>query len=308
MSGFFAGIRWLPLSMLLALGAMWGGNPNFSRALGLEGVSPPGIVFWQTLGAGAILLAICAVRRILPPFDRRALIYYAFIGWVCIDLSYMIVVIVVRHIPVGFLAVITVLSPLLTYVFAILVRLERPQIMRVAGILVGLAGIAVLVLPRGSLPSEDALPFVLLGLLVPAGYAAGNVFAELGRPKGADNVALAAGTMIFAAAGGAVIALANGSFFLPVWQAPGRAEALLAGYAVTTAVAFLCFLGIVSRAGAVYLGQVGYLVTLAGIGWGMLFFGETHGRWLWIAVAVVFAGVALVNFGPRRPGPRATTG
>ena len=298
-------MRWIPLLMLLALGAMWGGNPNFSKALGIEGISPPAIVFWQTLGAGSILLAVCAIRRIPLPLDRKALIYYAFIGWVCIDMAYMTVVIVVRHIPVGSLAVITVLSPLLTYVFAIVLQLERPQILRVTGILIGLGGVAVLVLPRGSLPSEDALPYALLGLLVPAGYAAGNVFAEIGRPKGADNVALAAGTMIFANIGGGVIALANDSFH-PAWQSLGRGEALLAGYAVTTAVAFMFFLGIVSRAGAVYLGQVGYLVTLAGIGWGMLFFGERHGPWLWLAVAVVFCGVALVNFGPRRPGPRAT--
>lgn len=293
--------------MLLVLGAMWGGNPNYSKALGLEGVSPPGIVFWQTLGAGAILLVICALRGLRLPLDRRALIYYAFIGWVCVDLSYMTVVVVVRHIPVGFLAVVTVLSPLLTYIFAILVQLERPQFLRVVGILVGLGGVAILVLPEGSLPSDEALPWALLGLLVPAGYAAGNVFAELGRPRDADNVALAAGTMLFAAFGGAVIAFANDSFH-PVWVDPGRAEMLLAGYAITTAVAFLCFLGIVSRAGAVYLGQVGYLVTLAGIGWGMLFFGETHNHWLWLAVAVVFCGVALVNFGPRRPGPRAISG
>jgi drug/metabolite transporter (DMT)-like permease len=292
--------------MLVALGAMWGGNPNFSKALGLAGVSPPAIVFWQALGAGAVLTGVCALRGIRLPRDRGALVYYAFIGWFCIDLAYMTVVVVVRHIPVGFLSTITVLSPLLTYVFAIALRLERPQALRVAGILVGLCGVAILVLPKGSLPSEAVLPYALLGLLVPTCYASGNVFAELARPKGVDNLALAAGTMIFAAAGGLVVALLDGSFH-PVWIAPGRPEMLLAGYALVTATAFLFFLGIVSRAGAVYLGQVGYLVTLFGIGWGMLFFGETHGPWLWLAVAVVFVGVALVNFGPRRPGPRATT-
>lgn len=306
MTGSAAGVRWLPLVMLVALGAMWGGNPNFSKALVLEGVSPPAVVFWQTLGAGLILLAVCVVRRTRIPLNLRALVYYAFIGWVCIDLSYMIVVTVVRHIPAGFVAVVTVVSPLLTYIFAIVLRLERPQILRVFGILVGLCGVAILVLPEGSLPSRDALPWALLALLVPTGYAAGNVFAELGRPRGADTVALAAGTMVFAALGGIVISTANDSFHA-VWVSPGRAELLLGGYAVTTAVAFLFFLGIVSRAGAVYLGQVGYLVALAGIGWGMLFFGETHSHWLWLAVIVVFCGVALVNFGPRRPGPRATT-
>jgi len=307
MSGNAAGLRWLPLLMLVCLGALWGGNPSFSKAIAQAGISPPSIIFWQTLGAGVVLLAVCALRGIRPPTDRRALAYYAFIGWVCIDIAYMTMVIAVRHIPVGFLAVITVLSPLLTYVFAILVRLELPQPVRLAGILLGLAGVAILVLPRGSLPSEDALPWALLALLVPTGYAAGNVYAELGRPRNADSVALAAGTMVFAAFGGALTALVTDTFH-PAWADPGEAELLIGGFALTTAVAFLLFQGIVVRAGAVYLGQVGYLVALATIGWGMLFFGETHNHWLWLAIAVTFSGVALVNFGPRRPGPRATMG
>ena len=302
-----AGIRWLPLAMLVCLGALWGGNPSFSKAIAAAGVSPPSTVFWQALGAGVLLLTVCALRGIRVPYDRKALIYYAFIGWFCVDMAYMTLVVVAHHIPVGLIAVITVLSPLLTYLFAILIRLELPQPVRLAGILIGLAGVGVLVVPRGSLPSPDALPWVLLALLVPTGYAAGNVFAELGRPKGGNSVALSAGTMVFAAFGGAVIALATDSFH-PAWAAPGRAELLLAGFAATTAVAFLLFQGIVARAGAVYLGQVGYLVALATIGWGMLFFGETHNAWLWLAIAITFSGVALVNFGPRRPGPRATAG
>ncbi|MEK9661325.1 MAG: DMT family transporter [Alphaproteobacteria bacterium] len=305
MPGTTAGFRWLPLLLLFALGAMWGANPTFAKAIGAQGVSPPSVIFWQTLGAGALLLLACAVRGVRLPTDRRALLYYAYMGWLCIDVAYMTVVVVVRHIPVGQLAVITMLSPLLTYLFALLLRLERPQALRAAGILLGLAGVAILVLPRGSLPSEASLGWALLALIVPTGYASGNVFAELGRPAGADSVALAAGTMIAAALGAALTAFVGDSFH-PVWADPGRAEMLLAGFAAMTAVAFLVFQAIVALAGAVYLGQVGYLVTLAGIGWGMLFFGETHSHWLWFAVATVFAGVALVNFGPRRPGPRAT--
>lgn len=307
MTGPAAGLRWLPLLMLVCLGALWGANPSFSKAIVLEGIGPPAIIMWQTLGAGALLLVVCALRGIRVPLDRKALVYYAFIGWFCIDMAYMTLVVVVRHIPVGLVAVITVLSPLLTYLFAIVLRLELPQPVRLAGILLGLAGVAILVLPRGSLPSPDALPWVLLALLVPTGYAAGNVFAELGRPKGGNSVALSAGTMIFAAFGGAVVSLAGGHV-QPDWAAAGRAEALIVGFAAMTAIAFLLFQGVVVRAGAVYLGQVGYLVALATIGWGMLFFGETHSHWLWIAIAVTFSGVALVNFGPRRPGPRATAG
>ena len=51
-------------------------------------------------------------------------------------------------------------------------------------------------------------------------------------------------------------------------------------------------------AGPVYFSQVAYLVTLFGVGFGMLVFGERHPGSAWLALLMIFAGLALVN---RRP-------
>jgi drug/metabolite transporter (DMT)-like permease len=293
-------VRWLPLAMLVALGALWGGNPAFSKALGGLGIGPFGVVFWQTGLACVILLPICLWRRQRIGFDRRALAYYFFIGGIGIGLPYAALVLVVGHVTTGFVSVLVVLSPMLTYVFAILVRLERLNAMRAAGLVLGLVGVAILVLPSGSLPAPEALPYALIALYIPAGYAAANVYAEWGRPEGASNEALACGTMGAAALLMAVFGLADGSFH-PAWDRFDASALILVAYAVSTVVAFLLFYAIVAAAGAVYLGQVGYLVTLSGIGWGMLLFDERHGAGLWLAALIVFVGVALVNFGKPRP-------
>ncbi|MBO6783343.1 MAG: DMT family transporter [Alphaproteobacteria bacterium] len=292
-------IRWLPLVMLVALGALWGGNPSFSKALVAEELSPAAVVFWQTFLAGALLLLVCAVRGIRIPLTRKAIVYYLVIGLVGIDLSYMTLVFVVHHVPAGYAAVVILLSPVLTYVFAVLLRLERVNLVRASGIALGFVGAGFLVFPEGSLPSPDLLPVALLAFVIPAGYAAANVYSELGRPAGADNVALATATMFAAALGAVVVALAEDSFH-PVWHEIGTAEWLLLGYAIATGLAFLLFYKIVESAGAVYLGQVGYLVTLFGVAWGVLFFGESTTVWLWVAVLVVGTGVALVNLGKGR--------
>jgi len=289
----------LPILMLLVLGALWGGNPSFSKALAREGVSPFGVVFWQTFIAGLILLVVCLFRLAPIPLDGKALAYYVFIGSVGTALAYATIVFVIGHVSAGSVSVLNVLSPLLTYLFALIVRLETFSLLPAAGILVGFLGAAMLVVPQGSLPSPEALPYALTALAIPAGYASANVYAEWGRPKGVQNVSLAAGTMFAAAIAMALLGLANGTFYA-AWAAPSNTQILLLCYGAATAAAFMLFFAIVSRAGAVYLGQVGYIVTLAGIGWGMLFFGEQHSQWLWVAVAVVFAGVALVNFGKRR--------
>lgn len=295
-----SGIRWLPLLMLLVLGALWGGNPSFSKALVTAGISPASVVFWQTLVAGVLLAIVCLFRRTPIPVSRRAIVYYLFIGLAGIDVAYIVLVFAVQHLTAGYVSVLVLLSPVLTYVFAILVRLERVNSMRAVGILIGFAGAAVLVLPQGSLPSPDLLPIALIAFIVPTGYAAANVFAEWGRPANADNVALATGTMFAAAGGALVIALVGGTFH-PVWDEPATRDGILAAFGLTTAVAFLLFYLIIALAGAVYLGQVGYIVTLTGVGWGVLFFGETTTVWLWAAVAIVAVGVALVNLGKRKP-------
>jgi drug/metabolite transporter (DMT)-like permease len=294
------GVRWLPLVMLLALGALWGGNLAFSRALGDLGISPFGVVFWQTALAGAVLLPLCLARGLCICVDGRSLAYYFFIGGFGISLPYGALVLVVGHVSIGFVSVLVVLSPMLTYVFAILMRLERLSAVRAAGLLLGLAGVAILVLPSGSLPSPDALPYALLALVIPTGYAAANVYAEWGRPADTSNESLACGTMLASALLMGGLGLVDGSFH-PAWSQLDRSALLLLGYGVSTVAAFLLFYAVVAAAGAVYLGQVGYLVTLSGIGWGMLLFGERHGAALWLAAAIVFAGVALVNFGKPRP-------
>ncbi len=293
-------VKWLPLLLLLVLGAIWGANPAFSKALVTKGISPAAVVFWQTLGAGVLLSVVCLARRTPIRLSRRAIIYYIVIGMVGIDLAYIMLVFSVHHLTVGYVSVLVLFSPLLTYVFAILLRIERINLLRGLGILVGFAGAGVLVIPEGSLPSSDLLGVALLAFIVPAGYATANIYAEWGRPENVDNVALAAGTM-YAAAGGALIVSLFGGSFHPVWVDFAHREFILFGFALATAVAFLMFYLIVALAGAVYLGQVGYIVTLAGVGWGVLFFDESVPVMLWVAIAIVALGVGLVNLGKKSP-------
>ncbi len=300
-------IRWLPLLLLVVLGALWGGNPSFSKALAIEGVSPFSVVFWQTFGAGVLLLAVCLVRRTPLRFGFKHLWYFAFMGVVGIDVSYVTLVFTVERLSASYVSVLVLFSPMLTYAIALALRMERFVAIRAAGIIVGLVGAGVLVIPQGSLPAPDLLPIALLAFITPLGYAAANVFAEFARPADTDNVALAMGTMFAAAFGALIGGLVDGSFY-PAWQSFGHIETVLTLFALATAVAFLLFYAIIIMAGAVYLGQVGYLVTLFGVLWGILFFSEQPSAWLWVAVVLVAAGVALVNFGKPKPvaGPGDT--
>lgn len=285
----------LPIFLLVILGALWSLAPSAGKYAVTHGVPPIGMVFWQTFIAGSTLLAICLVFRIPIGLDRMHLRYYAVMGSVGIALPNSNMAFVMRDLPAGLMSVLIVTAPLITYIIALAVRMERFRAMRAVGVLLGLAGVGVLVFPKGSLPSPDLLPIALLAIVTPTLWAACNVFAEAGRPGKANNISLAMGTMYVAAATSLVMSLATGTFH-PIWKDFGSADAVIVGFGLVTVATFVLFYTVVSLAGAVYLAQVGYITVVTGVGWGALFFGERPSVWLWLAIVLVFGGVALVNF------------
>ncbi|MBT5037892.1 MAG: EamA/RhaT family transporter, partial [Rhodospirillaceae bacterium] len=42
--------------------------------------------------------------------------------------------------------------------------------------------------------------------------------------------------------------------------------------------------------------QVAFIVTINAVMWGVILFDEQHSLWIWLALALVFGGVALVNW------------
>lgn len=291
-------IRMLPLVLLMALSVLWGLGPSIVKFVALDGVPPLGMVVWQTGLAGIILLVICLLRRVPLMFDAQHMRYYLTMGWLGLALPNTNMVFVMRELPVALMGVIIITAPVITYVVALFIRLEAFTPMRAAGVVIGFAGAAVLVLPSGSLPSPELLPTALLAFVTPALWATSNVIAEVWRPKNGDTFALAMGTMFAAASGALIVAVPTGSFH-PIWIDFGVSDWVILLYAGTTVCAFALFYTIVRLAGAVYLAQVGYLVPIMGVGWGAWFYGEEPTVWLWLAMALVFVGVALVNLGKK---------
>jgi drug/metabolite transporter (DMT)-like permease len=292
--------RLLPVFLLLMLGGFWSLGPSATKFAVTHGVPPIGMVFWQTFIAANVLLLICLIWKIPIGFGRRHLRYYALMGIIGIALPNSNMVFVMRELPAGLMSVLIVTAPLITYLIALSVRLEKFRPMRAGGVMLGLIGVAVLVLPEGSLPSPDLLPLALLAIVTPALWAASNVFAETGRPAKGNNISLAMGTMYVATTTSFVMALATGTFH-EIWIDFDTPDFVIVGYGLITVATFILFYTVVSLAGAVYLAQVGYIVVLSGVGWGALFFGERPSVWLWVAVVLVFAGVALVNFSRAKP-------
>jgi len=67
-------------------------------------------------------------------------------------------------------------------------------------------------------------------------------------------------------------------------------------------VTYGAYIWLVGRTGAVFASQVAYIVTLSGVFLGMLILDESHHTLVWLALALMMAGLALVQ--PRKVQPK----
>ena len=284
----------VPLAMILLLGGMWGLAFSFSKMAANGGVHAVAYTFWQGLGGGLIVAVACWARGMRIPLGREWLRYYFTIGLVGIALPNVNLVAAIAHLPAGVMVLTIPFVPLITYAIAIGLKMERFSMLRFAGVMCGLAGVALIVLPKASLPDPDAAPWFLLALATPALYAINNVLAARLRPPDTRSLPLAAGMLLAAA-----IMLTPVVFLMDVLYWPslpvGEAEIGIAGQIIISSIAYLMFFEVLRLAGPVFMSFTGYIVTLAGIAWGILLFGESHSPWIWGAACLIFTGLALVN-------------
>jgi drug/metabolite transporter (DMT)-like permease len=70
---------------------------------------------------------------------------------------------------------------------------------------------------------------------------------------------------------------------------------LIPAQSLATGIGYAFFFRLQQIGGPVYLSQISYVNTGVGVAFAVLLFGERLSIWIWLAVALVFAGVAIVN-------------
>lgn len=289
----------LPAGMIVLLGSLWGIAFSFSKMAVEDGVHPVSYTFWQALIAGGAVALVCLATGRKLRFDKPHLRHYLTMGLLGIALPNVNLVAAIDHLPAGVMVLAIPFVPLITYVLAIGMGMERFDVVRFSGVVCGLGGVALIVLPDAGLPDAVEAPWFLIALITPALYALSNVLAARLRPPGSASLPLAAGMMLTAG-----LFLAPAVFALDVLYLPslplGGAEFGMMGQIAISSVTYLIFFEVVRLAGPVIMSFTGYIVTLTGIGWGILFFDERHSAWVWGAAALIFTGMLLVNL--RRNG------
>lgn len=290
---FFSGI-------LVILGAGWGITQPLAKIAVSSGYQFLGLVFWQLTISAVVLTVITAVRRKSLPVTRATLRVYlmiALIGTIIPNsASYQAVV----HLQSGLMSVLLSLVPMLAFPVALALGLERFAPLRLLGLSLGLAGVALIVLPEASLPAPGLAAWVFVALIAPLCYGLeGNLVARWGL-AGLDPVQALAGASVTGALIALPLALLSGQFIVPFGPVTIQDGAILASGLVHACV-YTTYVWLVGRAGPTFAVQCSYLVTGFGVFWAMLLLGEGYTPYIWAALGLMLVGMALVQPRPRAP-------
>jgi drug/metabolite transporter (DMT)-like permease len=247
--------------------------------------------------AGILLLFITVIRRksIQNMKDKLGFIFcVALLGAAIPSVLFYFAA---PHVPAGVLSITVALIPLMTYGFSIPLKLETFSIMRVVGLVFGIIAICLIALPDNSLPNPAALPWIFIACISALCYAVENIILGFKSALTVGPIRLAMGMNLMAAVALLPVTILTDSLFSPSFP-PQIVDYAVIGLGLITVVAYTMFVLSVALFGSVFSSQVGYVVTLSGVFWGMLIFGENPSVWIWLSLLAMIVGLVLVT--PRK--------
>ncbi|MFT6944294.1 MAG: drug/metabolite transporter (DMT)-like permease [Yoonia sp.] len=279
---------------LLLLGVGWGLTQPLTKITVMAGYQPLGMIFWQML-IGAILIGTLRWRHLRRlQFTRKTLAVWLMIATIGSLIPGITSYRAAFHLPSGIMSIVIATIPMMAFPIAFALGNDTFSWRRLLGLILGLIGVGFIALPDASLPERAMIAFLPLALIAPFCYACeGNIVARWGT-AGLDPFAVLFGASAIGALISLPLAIGSGQFFVP--QAPFiLADFTLTVSSVIHVLVYTGYVWLIGRAGAVFAGQLSYVVTGSGVLWAMLLLGETYSLWVWWALICMIFGLILVQ-------------
>ncbi|WP_425037868.1 DMT family transporter [Primorskyibacter sp. S187A] len=284
---------WLWLVLIL-MGAGWGLSQPLSKIAVSTGHQHFGLIFWQLTISALVLLALLRVRGLRLRWDGAACRIYILIALIGTILPQSASYSALVHLPSGIASLALTIIPMIAFPIALALGTDRFSWRRFGGLCLGFLGVLLIVLPEASLPEPHMAAWVLVAMIAPAFYAfEGNFVARWGT-AGLGPMEVIAGASLLGAGISLVLAVGTGQFIDPL-AGFGAPEWAFLGATALHIVVYTTYVWMAGRAGATFTAQVSYLVTGFAVLWAMLLLGERYPLIIWAAMAVMLAGMALVQ-------------
>lgn len=275
------------LAELLLLSLLWGAAYLFVRAA-VPAFGPAPLVVLR-LGLAALLLLPVLLLRGGWPTLRAHPRQLLMLGVPFTALPFLLLAFASLHITAGLVAVLNATAPLFAGLIAHYLLKERLGAWRAAGLVVGFAGVGVLMWGSVSFKSSDGVVAVLAVLATSAVWSVGANYTRQ-HLAGADSLVITVGSLLAASLALAPLAWATWPNDNPSPRA--WAEVAFLGVA-SSGLGFLMYFRLLRRIGAVRAMSVTFLNPVVALISGSLYLGEAVTLQMVAGGAVVLLGTAL---------------
>ena len=282
-------------ALLAVLSIVWGGSFLFN-GVAVRELPPVTIVALRVMTAALALLLALRFMKVSLPRSRQA--WTAFLGMSILNnvIPFTLIVWGQSHIASGLASILNATTPLFTVIVAhYLTDDERLTGQRLAGVVVGFVGVAVMI-GAAAFASLDASILAQLAVLGAAlSYGLSGVFGRRFKTMGIPPLATAAGQVTVSSAILLPTALIVDRPWTLAMPSTGAVLSLAALGLVSTAFAYLIFFRLLARAGATNVGLVTFLIPVSAILLGVLVLGETLAMRHVVGMALIGAGLILID-------------
>ena len=285
--------RWQSIGALVVLGVGWGSTQPLGKIAASSGHPPFFLILCQLVVCVIVLGVLTLARGKRPVLTLRAMGFYlvvAVLGTLVPNLTFYVSV---YRLPAGIMSIVISTVPLMAFPMNLALGADRFDGKRLLGLLLGLAGVAIIATPGASLAPGMAA-FLPLALIGPLFYAMEGTFVARYGMTGMDPVQAMFGASVVGLILCVPLVWLTGAWVspLPSW---GRAEGALVLSSALHACLYAGYVGLAAKAGAVFASQSAYIVTASGLCWSMVLLGERFSALIFVALAVMLVGLTLVR-------------
>ena len=280
------------MPMIIAAALIYGAIFPVNRIAADLGWPPLSFSFLQSLGGAVVLGLVALIRGERIGVTRSHLLAYVLIGGLVVGLPMGLLVTAAPHLDPSVLTLVLCLSPILTLFIGILLRIEAFDRRILLGMILGIIGIGLIVSPQTGILAPDSAVWFFVSLGAPVMFATANNLAQYIRPVATGSLSMAAGTLGGAALVALLIVPLFGQTPIPANFGQDMAMPLVVAAAIN-AVFYVLFFEIIRRVGPAKFSFFNYLAVVAGILWSLVVFRETPPTLFWLAIVVMFSGMAI---------------
>lgn len=275
---------------LFLLAALWGGSFLFMR-VAAPVLGPVWLIALRVLIAGLVLLPLLLRRKHVVELRRHGW-QLLWVGFLSAALPFTLLAYAALQLSAGMTSILNATVPIFAALIGVALYAEAMDSRRVVGVLLGFAGVAILVgLPgQGDMASSPWLS-VVAGLAAAISYVFGANFAKR-HLSNVPAVVFVVGSQL-----GAALLLMPLMPVFPPTQSAGWLEigAVICLAVLSTSLAFLIYFQLLREVGPARTLTVTYLIPVFAIAWGALLLGEAVTPQMLLGGGLILGGVALAN-------------